>query len=334
MKGNSMKNARFLASATAVLAVAALALTGCSGSNVSLSSGTGGQASDGLTTIRVSGVPSENMSALNLGQSMGYFKDQGLRVEVVPAQGGAAIINGVVQGSQEFGYATLPPLAIARSQGQAIVGVTGSGYMYPGSNITMVGVKADSGITGFDGLKGKKVGVNQLHSFLDICLSAYFQQKGEDPLAATPVELPFAQLVPSTVKGQINAAVLTEPFSSIGISQGLHNIGDICDASLPKSASVGMFFTSEKFKAENRKAVDGFNAAMTKTIAYLNEHPHDFAVQVAKDAGSNQNADDLNPRKERAEILPEPTKGYLQILANLHLIPAESVDSIFKALVP
>lgn len=329
-----MKNTRFLVPATALLAAAALALTGCSGSTVSLSGGAGGQASDGLTTIRVSGVPSENMSALNLGQSLGYFKDHGLRVEVVPAQGGAAIINGVVQGSQEFGYATIPPLAIARSKGQQIVGVTGSGYMYPDANITMVGVKADSGITSFDDLKGKKVGVNQLHSFLDICLSAYFQQKGEDPLAATPVELPFAQLVPSTVKGQIDGAVLTEPFSSIAISQGLRNVGDICGASLPKSASVGMFFTSDKFKAENPKVVEGFNAAMTKTIAYLNGNPHEFAVQVAKDGGSHTNANDLKPRKERAEILPEPTKGYLQILANLKLIPADSVDSIFKALVP
>jgi len=329
-----MKKSNLLVSSAALIA-ATLVLTGCSGSSATLSGGGSTDVAEGLQTVRVSGVPSENMSAINFGESLGYFEEQGLHVEVVPAQGGAAIINGVVQGSQEFGYATFPPLAIARSQGQEIVGVTGSGYMYPDVQITMVGVKADSDIKTFDDLKGKKVGVNQLHSFLDICLSAYFLQKGGDPLAATPVELPFAQLVPSTVKGQVDAAVLTEPFSSIGISEGLTNIGDICEASLPESASVGMFFTSDAYKAENPGTVKGFDAAMTKTIAYLNDHPEEFAKQIAKDGNlDDAAAADLAPRKQRAEILPEPTKGYLQILADLDLIPADKVDSIFKALVP
>lgn len=328
-----MKNNRTILVAGSVVTAAVLSLTACSTEPTSLSGGPVDDAAGDLQTIRVAGVPSENMSAVNLGQELGYFEEAGLRVEVVPAQGGAAIINGVVQGSQEFGYATMPPLAIARSQGQEIVGVTGSGYIYPDSNITMVGVTANSGIEDFEDLRGKKIGVNQLNSFLDICLSAYFLQQGDDPHAATPVELPFAQLVPSTVRGQIDAAVLTEPFSSMGVAEGLVNIGDICQASLPDAASVGMFFTSADFQEKNADVVEAFDAAMTKTIAYLNENPDEFAKQIASDG--NTDADDaLPPRQERATIEPGPTKEYFQILADLGVIPAENVDTVFEALVP
>ena len=87
-----------------VLAAASiLGLAACgSGSPSSTGGGTapatgGGEA--GLTKVSVGVIPIVDCAPIYLGDKQGFFKEEGLELDIQTATGGAAIVPGVVSGS-------------------------------------------------------------------------------------------------------------------------------------------------------------------------------------------------------------------------------------------
>src|ERR1700739_2062939 len=50
----------------------------------------------------------------------GYFKDAGLDVSIIPAQGGAQVIQAVEAGTADLGFMGVPEVALARAGGAKI----------------------------------------------------------------------------------------------------------------------------------------------------------------------------------------------------------------------
>src|SRR3954454_9108797 len=50
----------------------------------------------------------------------GYFKDEGLDVSIIPAQGTAQVIQAVESGVANIGFVDVPSVAIARSNGSKL----------------------------------------------------------------------------------------------------------------------------------------------------------------------------------------------------------------------
>ncbi|WP_244313861.1 ABC transporter substrate-binding protein, partial [Streptomyces olivochromogenes] len=82
----------------------------------------GGGASDknassgGTTTVKVGVIPIVDVAPLYLGQQKGFFSKRGLKLSMTTAQGGAAIVPGVVSGQFQFGFSNMTSLMIAQSQ--------------------------------------------------------------------------------------------------------------------------------------------------------------------------------------------------------------------------
>ena len=72
--------------------------------------------SEDLTSITVGVVPVVDVAPLYLGIDQGFFEEEGLEVEPVVAQGGAAIIPAVMAGDQEIGFSNVVSLMLAQTQ--------------------------------------------------------------------------------------------------------------------------------------------------------------------------------------------------------------------------
>ncbi len=95
----------------ALLAAAALALVGCGGSSGATKS------SDGLTTLKVAYTPIYTIGALQLGIDHGFFKDEGLELQLQQVANPPAGIAAVAGGQVDLNYAPSIPIIGASSSG-------------------------------------------------------------------------------------------------------------------------------------------------------------------------------------------------------------------------
>src|SRR5262249_58275101 len=56
----------------------------------------------------------------------GYFKDEGLEVTIIPAQGTAQAIQAVESGTADIGFVDVPSVVLARGNGSRVKGVSGN----------------------------------------------------------------------------------------------------------------------------------------------------------------------------------------------------------------
>lgn len=140
-------------SAAAMFAAASLILVACSSDSGSDSSGAGGE----LTKVTyvmpwvIQGEEAGQFAALRNG----YFEEEGLDVEIVP--GGPDIRAGALLASGSADFATMNPAGVYTNRAEGIE-IVGLGVMNQGDGLLLV-CKTSTGITGWQDLAGKKIGV-------------------------------------------------------------------------------------------------------------------------------------------------------------------------------
>ncbi|GGQ38265.1 hypothetical protein GCM10010279_54370 [Streptomyces mutabilis] len=88
-------------------AVSVLAAATACGSSDSKGPDDYGSSDGGTTTLKVGLIPIVDVAPLYLGQEKGFFEERGLKLEFSGAQGGAAIVPGVVSGQFQFGFSNM-----------------------------------------------------------------------------------------------------------------------------------------------------------------------------------------------------------------------------------
>lgn len=151
---------------TAAAAMLLLAATAACGSDSGSDGSTSGSTDDaGTTKIKIGIIPIVDVAPLYLGQKKGFYKEQGLSLSMTMAQGGAAIVPGVVSGQFQFGFSNSTSLMVAQSKGVPVkvvvngVGSTGK----QDADFGAVVVNKDSPIKSAKDLEGKKVEIGRAH---------------------------------------------------------------------------------------------------------------------------------------------------------------------------
>ncbi|TPX05018.1 transporter substrate-binding domain-containing protein, partial [Schumannella luteola] len=145
------------------------------------------------------------------------FADHGLEIEVVPAQGGAQAIPGLVNGDIEFaiGQPFGPFRAELADLGAPIIGNYASALPESeGKDVNAVVALASSGITGPADLAGKRVSVNSLGAAGDVTIMKAVEDAGGDPSTIQFVEVAFPDAQAQLEAGNIDAAWVPDPFMS------------------------------------------------------------------------------------------------------------------------
>ncbi|WP_405608125.1 ABC transporter substrate-binding protein [Streptomyces sp. NBC_00076] len=259
--------------------VTVIGLGGC-GSSDSGASGSSPSNGDRTTTVKVGVIPIVDVAPLYLGQQKGFFDSRGIKLEMVSAQGGAAIIPGVVSGQFQFGFSNTTSLMVAQAKGVPVRsvanGAASNGKV--GADVTGVVVKKDSPIKTAKDLAGRTVAVNTLQNIGDTTVRESVRRAGGDPAKVKFVEIAFDQMPAAVDGGRVDAAWMGEPAQTIAKAQGARVVASPFAETDPR-LTVATYFTSTGLAQQNPDLVRKFTEAMAESLRYASGHP-DEARQV------------------------------------------------------
>lgn len=259
---------RLLIGLTAGTLFAAATACGSSGSD------SGDKASGGTTTLKIGLIPIVDVAPLYLGQKKGFFSKRGIRLELTTAQGGAAVVPGVVSGQFQFGFSNMTSLMVAQTNNvpvKAVANGTASTGV-EGADFGAITVKKGSSIKSPKELEGKKIATNTLKNINETVVRESVRKAGGDPDKVNFVEMAFDQMPAALDSGQVDAAMVVEPaLATIKEQGGTEIASPLVDVA--KNLTVAMYFTSTQYARQNPELVKKFQEATAESLAYADEHP-------------------------------------------------------------
>lgn len=293
-----------LAACAAAAALALTALTGCG-------SDSGKVSADGTAEVRLGVIPIIDIAPVKLGITKGVFARQKLKVTTQDAQGGAAIVPAVVSGDFQFGYSNIVSLLVAREKGVPVtmvsVGARASGDpLKDGSGQLMT---RDPKITKVADLKGRKIAVNTLKGINEVAVASALKKNGLQRGDATLVEVPIPNMPAALKSGQVDAAMLGEPFITVAARQGAKPL-PVSYAAMGAHLPFAGWFTSKQYAAQHPDVVKRFTAALKESMAYAEAHPDearaalDGYLKLDPGLSGKVTLPGWNPEAGRQEIAP------------------------------
>lgn len=293
MKERTLMNLKTTRKLSAAALIAALALTGCAQGSISggTDSSTGSSSSSGLTKATIGLFPSSAVGAIQLGVNKGYFEEEGIDLELLLGQGSAAQLPSLTSGSLEFMLASPTTPLVATTKGLDVKIVAGYAKNRPDivedSVAVLVGPKSD--ITSAKDLEGKTVSINALGSIGDIGIREAIALDGGDPSKVNFVQLGFNEVAAQLESGEIDAGMAGPPFMQQIVASGGSVISDFINESKLGGAEL-VIVSSGALAEKDPELVNGFNAALDKTLSYAEEHQDEVRGLLPQVLGTSEEA--------------------------------------------
>jgi len=270
--------------ALGLLAVATLALSGCtdSAADPATEPTDSGSAPDEVTKIRVAALPIAETGALWAAIDEGIFADHGLDVEVVPAQGGAQAIPALLSGDIQFaiGQPFGPIRADLQDLGVAIIGDYADS-LAEGDDVNAVVALGDSGISSPKDLSGKKVSVNSLGAAGDLTIRAAVDADGGDSSTIEFIEVAFPDVKAQLDAGTIDAGWAPDPFRGMVVGEGGVSVMAPYQSVIP-GLSVLTNITTQDLIDNDPDVVAAYSAAMTEALEFASSDQDAVYAAIAE----------------------------------------------------
>ncbi|MGA6154173.1 ABC transporter substrate-binding protein [Stenotrophomonas sp. NPDC087984] len=318
-------SAKFSAAAVAA-ALALTTLTACGGD----SSASGGE--NGKVKIMVGGLDKVIYMPAMLTQRLGYFKAEGLEVQLLTEPAGVqattSLIAGDVQGVVGFYDHTLD-LQVKGKQVESVVQLAQA----PGE-VEVVSNKAAGEMTSPKDFKGKKLGVTGLGSSTDFLTKYLAVDGGVKTSEFTPVAVGAGQTFISALKqGSIQGGMTTDPTVAQIVDQKIGKV--LIDMRTPegsKQALGGLYPSSSLYMNTDwvnghKDTVQKLANAFVKTLKWMSTHSaEDIAAKMPSDYAQGG-----------AKLYAEAIKSTLPMFTNDGVMPADgpaTVERVLKAFNP
>jgi NitT/TauT family transport system substrate-binding protein len=265
----------------ATVAAAALVLAGCGGGddNASESSTDGGD--DGaLREITVSAIPIADTAALWLGVEQGFFEEEGLDVEITTTGGGAEAMANVVSGDVEFAFGNVISVMIAIEQGLDVRYVSnGTSASGTEGGFGALVVPADSDVESPADLEGGLVSVNNFSNIVAVTAQYSVEQAGGDQSLIEWVEIPFPDAPAALEQGEIDAAMIVEPFVTQAVDAGNRVIA--WPFQEIENLDIAGYFATNAQIEDDPELTEAFTTAMHRSLEYSEENPDEVRRIIA-----------------------------------------------------
>jgi NitT/TauT family transport system substrate-binding protein len=237
-----------------------MAVPGCS-----LLSGSSDDSAPGheRATIRLGAIPIVDVAPVYIALHKGYFRDEGVDVQLKTIQGGAAGIPSLVNGELDVTFGNWVSFLAAQAKGAADLKFVADGYRgKPGMFLVMA--PADGTVKSAKDLAGKKIAVNTRGNVAELAVRAALTAQQVDLSGVQFPEMAFPDMQAALQRKDIDAALVVEPF----ITRAVQQIGAIpvLDTMTGDAAElpIGGYATSAKFAKENPATLDAFRRALNK----------------------------------------------------------------------
>ncbi|MGP3942506.1 ABC transporter substrate-binding protein [Streptomyces sp. 6N106] len=318
-------SAKFSAAAVAA-ALALTTLTACGGD----SSASGGE--NGNVKIMVGGLDKVIYMPAMLTQRLGYFKAEGLKVQLLTEPAGVqattSLVAGDVQGVVGFYDHTLD-LQVKGKQVESVVQLAQA----PGE-VEVVSNKAAGEMASPKDFKGKKLGVTGLGSSTDFLTKYLAVDSGVKTSEFTPVAVGAGQTFISALKqGSIQGGMTTDPTVAQIVDQKIGKV--LIDMRTPegsKQALGGLYPSSSLYMNADwvnghKDTVQKLANAFVKTLKWMSTHSaEDIAAKMPSDYAQGG-----------AKLYVEAIKSTLPMFTKDGVMPADgpaTVERVLKAFNP
>ena len=248
-----------------ILAILSI-LTACGSNDTSTSSGEKNE----KTVLRIGYTSVYSM--LGVAKEQGFleeeFKNDDIEIEFVQFLSGPPLTESIAGGHLEFGQVGAQPAVQSVSNGieLSVVGVYASGEQSLG-----LVVPIDSEITGFEQLKGKKVGVTA-GSIGHRLLNEYLKENNLTTSDIEQINLQPADLKVSLEQGDIDAAILYEPWIS---TVEYEQIGKQIDDAEGLFNDYSYYIAANKFAEKHPEILERLLKVLHKAEEWSKENPEE-----------------------------------------------------------
>jgi NitT/TauT family transport system substrate-binding protein len=255
-----------------------------------------------LRVGETAGIPT---AFLQFGVDKGFFSEKGLEVEVLPVQGAAPIITAVVSGDYQMGGSDTVTFAQGVARGLPLTMITPGTSVSdePRDDFSDVLVAKDSKIREPEDLDGTRMAVNILGNITEVSVKGALERAGVNPDSVRYAEVPFPDMAAAVSRGDVDSAMVIEPFRTIGRSAGLRSVLRPFSGFEP-GLQIGSVITTRAYAERNPEVVRAFQEAHARTARFIAENPGEFRdalPEIAEMEPSLADAVELPEWKERVD---------------------------------
>ncbi|MDM0045632.1 ABC transporter substrate-binding protein [Variovorax dokdonensis] len=223
------------------------------------------------TSLKVGGLRTVALLPVTYALQKGYFKREGLDVEVVTVNSGPAVISAVMSDSVQIGYSGVLPVMYARAQNQPVQIFTAFTYETAKADgkWTWLIASSKSGVKSAKDLAGKTVAINASGALCEILVREHLAKAGVAWDAVKKIVVPFPQMQAALQLGNADAACLVEPFrTNVNVSPAIQGVTLGSGVLADKSAqySLDILFAKEAWGKANKDTLRRFNKGLKTAL--------------------------------------------------------------------
>jgi NitT/TauT family transport system substrate-binding protein len=262
-----------------------------------------------LRIAYANGVPSSDTTFIFAAKQLGFFKEQGLDVEIQTTAGTVAAAGLVASGAMDLAIGGLEPVPGYVAKGVPMKAV----YVHTYSSIFSVGFLKGSSVQTLEGLKGAKIGVFSLGSGSIPVLEYLLRTVG---LTLKDVKLIPIGFGPAALAAIGNNAVDALAFHDLGFA-GFQASGielTVYESPKLKGYPGQGVLGLDNVLRDRKKAVEGFLRGLTKGLVYSVRNPAgatkafgEYSPEAAKNPALEEKL-----WRERLKIVPLPPEAHGQ----------------------
>jgi NitT/TauT family transport system substrate-binding protein len=263
--------------------VALAAIAGCSSS--SSSSATADSSSGGVEkpNLVVAAVPAVTNMGLFLAKQYGYFAAEGLNVTIRSVQSSTTAIAAQLSGTVDVTAGAYVSYVSAQARNPSAISwriLAEGSVSQPGSQEVLVAPK--SSIKTIGDLRGKTVAANILDNVGTLLIQSALADNNVPVSSVNLVSVPFPDMAPALVKGEIDAGWFDEPFlSAAQLADGAQELFDTCQGSTTDFPISG-YMVTEAWAEKYPRTAAAFTSAIGKgqTLADSNRADDEKAAST------------------------------------------------------
>ena len=223
--------------------------------------------------LKVGAIGAVSDAGIFIAQEKGYFRDEGLDVEIVGFKAAPQILPAIATGEvQVSGSAVTPALFNAFARGITMKLVADKGQVAQGFGFAAIVIRSDLADTvrDFKDLKGRKFAVMGKGVSSTTQLGKALERGGIEPNEVELIELGLPEMVAALGNKAIDGATLLEPFITFATARNVGFRWKGMEDFLPFTGQNGVIIYSQQFTQEQPEPAKRWMAAYLKgTRAYL-----------------------------------------------------------------
>lgn len=280
-----------------------------------------------LQAVRVGYIPIAECAHLYVGVDRGYFRDEGIDIELFPMRGGALILPAVAKGDLDIGFSNVVSLVLQNERLRAespnrLMSLAGASYERPGNTNHALLIRTDSSIKVSD-LSSVRIAVNTTRNIEDLMLRRFLIENNIDDSKLQLVTLGFPLMGAALSNGDVEVISVVEPFIEPAIRSGKCTLLARQYQEVSDETVVATYVSTAKWWDENRKNAIAFQSAFKRADKFIRENPVEFRTILA--SFTRISPEDLQviglPAFE-ATLRPEPLDQIIGYMKELDFIEA------------